>query len=80
MVQENPGIPMPTLGVDLDGTILGGCQTVIDGLGAICNRHGDAEGTKGAGVRPAPRHAELAVNLAGTMATFLLATWEAKHK
>ena len=60
--------------------ILGGCQTVVEGLGAICNRHGDAHGTKSAGVRPAPRHAELAVNLAGTMATFLLATWESKHK
>ncbi len=60
--------------------ILGGCQTVVEGLGDICNRHGDAHGTKSAGVRPAPRHAELAVNLAGTMATFLLATWESKHK
>lgn len=60
--------------------ILGGCQSVIEGLGAMCNRHSDANGTGKAGVRPAPRHAELAVNLAGTMATFLLATWEAKHK
>jgi uncharacterized protein YfkK (UPF0435 family) len=60
--------------------ILGGCQTVVEGLGAMRNRHSDADGTGPSGVRPAPRHAELAVNLAGTMATFLLATWEAKHK
>jgi hypothetical protein len=26
-------------------------------------------------VKPKPRHAELAVNLAGTMASFLVATW-----
>lgn len=60
--------------------ILGGCQNVVDGLGAMQERHTDADGTETAGVRPASRHAELAVNLAGTMATFLLATWEAKHK
>ena len=60
--------------------ILGGCQTVVEGLGAMRNRHSDAHGTGKAGVRPAPRHAELAVNLAGTMATFLLATWESKNK
>lgn len=60
--------------------ILGGCQTVVEGLGALRNRLSDAHGTGKAGVRPAPRHAELAVNLAGSMATFLLATWEAKHK
>ena len=60
--------------------VLGGCQTVFEGLGAMRNRHSDAHG-KGARVaKPAPRHAELAVNLAGAMATFLLQTWEAKKK
>lgn len=58
--------------------ILGGCQAVVEGLGAMRNRHSDAHGSGKAGVRPAPRHAELAVNLAGTMATFLLATWESR--
>jgi hypothetical protein len=29
-------------------------------------------------VKPLPRHAELAVNMAGSMASFLLATFEAK--
>ena len=29
------------------------------------------------GAKPEPRHAELAVNLAGSMASFLIATWEA---
>lgn len=58
--------------------ILGGCQTVVEGLGAMRNRLSDAHGKGKAGVKPAARHAELAVNLAGTMATFLLATWEAR--
>jgi hypothetical protein len=30
--------------------------------------------------RPKPRHAELAVNLAGAMATFLVSTWQARQE
>ena len=60
--------------------ILGGCQTVVEGLGAMRNRHSDAHGKGISGIKPAARHAELAVNLSGTMATFLLQTWEAKKK
>jgi Abortive infection C-terminus len=58
--------------------ILGGCQTVVEGLGALRNRHSDAHGKGTVGARPVARHAELAVNLAGTMATFLLQTWETR--
>jgi hypothetical protein len=60
--------------------ILGGCQTVVEGLGALRNRHSDAHGKGVSSSRPAPRHAELAVNLSGTMATFLIQTWEARKK
>ncbi|MDP2811854.1 MAG: abortive infection family protein [Rhodocyclaceae bacterium] len=60
--------------------VLGGCQTVVEGLGAMRNRHSDAHGKGAAGTKPASRHAELAVNLAGAMATFLLQTWEARKK
>lgn len=60
--------------------ILGGCQTVVEGLGAIRNRHSDAHGKSAAGTKPAARHAELAVNLAGAMAMFLLQTWEARSQ
>jgi len=60
--------------------ILGGCQSVVEGLGALRNRHSDAHGKGVSGSRPAPRHAELAVNLSGTMATFLFQTWESRKK
>jgi hypothetical protein len=60
--------------------ILGGCQTVVEGLGAMRNRHSDAHGKGKSGTKPAPRHAELAVNLSGAMATFLLQTLEARQK
>lgn len=60
--------------------ILGGCQTVVEGVGAIRNRHSDAHGKGVAGSKVASRHAELAVNLSGTMATFLLQTWDSRKK
>lgn len=58
--------------------ILGGCTSVVEGLGALRNRLSDSHGTGKAGVKPAPRHAELAVNLAGSLALYLLSTWETK--
>ena len=59
--------------------ILGGCTAVVEGLGSLRNKLGDAHGKGRLPVRPSPRHAELAVNLAGAMATFLVATWEARQ-
>ena len=58
--------------------ILGGCTSVVEGLGSLRNRLGDAHGGGRARVKPAPRHAQLAVNLAGSMTSFLVATWEAR--
>ncbi len=60
--------------------ILGGCQAVVEGLGAVRNRLGDSHGQGKNPVRPQSRHAELAVNLAGSMATFLVATWQARQQ
>lgn len=59
--------------------ILGNCQSVVESLGALRNKLGDAHGIGPKRARPAARHAELAVNLAGSMATFLVATWEARR-
>jgi abortive infection Abi-like protein len=59
--------------------ILGGCYSVVNGLGTLRNRLSDSHGKGAKPVRPAPRHAELAVNLAGGMASFLVATWEARR-
>lgn len=58
--------------------ILGSCQQVVEQLGALRNKLGDAHGGGPRRARPAARHAELAVNLAGSMATFLVATWESR--
>jgi hypothetical protein len=56
--------------------ILGNCQSVVNHLGAIRNKIGDAHGQGRRPVKPKARHAELAVNLAGTMAAFLISTWK----
>ena len=60
--------------------ILGGVSSVVNGLGALRNRLGDAHGKGKAQVRPAQRHAQLAVNLAGATALFLIETWQSKNK
>ena len=59
--------------------ILGSCQSVVESLGALRNKLGDAHGGGPKKAKPAARHAELAVNLSGSMATFLVATWEARQ-
>jgi Abortive infection C-terminus len=56
--------------------ILGGCTAVVEGLGALRNRLSDSHGKGPKGAKPDTRHAELAVNLAGSVATFLIETWE----
>jgi hypothetical protein len=58
--------------------ILGGCTSVVEGLGALRNRLSDSHGKGKVGAKPAPRHAELAVNLAGAVAMFLIATLKAR--
>jgi hypothetical protein len=59
-------------------SILGNCQSIVNNLGAIRNKIGDAHGQGKLAIKPKPRHAELAVNLAGTMASFLVSTWDAR--
>jgi hypothetical protein len=54
--------------------ILGNCQSIVNSLGALRNKIGDAHGSGRRPVKPRPRHAELAVNLAGAMAAFLVST------
>ncbi len=58
--------------------ILGGCTSVVQGLGSLRNKLSDAHGKGRSRVKPAPRHAELAVNLSGSMASFLVAALMAK--
>ncbi len=60
--------------------ILGGCTSVVLGLGELRNRVGDAHGQGPRPIKPLPRHAELAVNLSGTMSAFLIATLEAREE
>jgi hypothetical protein len=65
---------------DIFKQILGSCQSVVQGLGSLRNKLGDAHSLGPVRARPSPRHAELAANLSGAMATFLVSTWEARKK
>ena len=58
--------------------ILGACTTIVKELGSVRNRHSDAHAAGRTRYRLAARHASLAVNLAGSMALFLIETHEAR--
>ena len=60
--------------------ILGGCTAIVEALSSLRNRLSDAHGKGKIGSKPASRHAELAVNLSGALAIYLLATWEARNE
>lgn len=55
--------------------ILGGAMTLVNGIGTLRNRLSDSHGRGGKlPVKPSQRHASLAVNTAGAIATFLVET------
>lgn len=58
--------------------ILNGCQSVVEGVNAARGKLGSSHGKSNAQLKnlPVSRHAELIVNLSGTMATFLIKTWK----
>ncbi|MET4217334.1 hypothetical protein ACVWWG_004054 [Bradyrhizobium sp. LB7.2] len=60
-------------------SILGSCQNIVNNIGTIRNKIGDAHGQGRRAVRPSARHAALVVNLAGAMAMFLIETQTARQ-
>jgi hypothetical protein len=58
--------------------ILGGCASVVEGLGSLRNKIGDAHAKGKRPLRVLPRHAHLAVNFAGAMALYLVETFAAR--
>lgn len=60
-------------------TILGNCQSIVQSIGALRNKGSDAHAGGRSRVPIKPRHAALTVNLAGSMALFLIETWQAKN-
>ncbi len=59
--------------------VLGGCTAVVEGLGSVRNKVGDAHGAGRRPVNVTERHAHLVVNLAGAMATFIIQTWRERR-
>ena len=61
-------------------SILGGAMTLVNGIGTLRNKLSDSHGRGGLPVKPSPRHASLAVNTAGAIATFLVETFNERKK
>jgi hypothetical protein len=59
--------------------ILGSAASIVEGLGTLWNKVGDAHGTGRKPVKVKPRHAALAVNMAGSMALFLIETANSRN-
>ena len=60
-------------------SILGGAMTLVNGIGTLRNKLSDSHGRGGLPVKPSPRHASLAVNTAGAIATFLVETFNERN-
>lgn len=61
--------------------ILGGAMNLVNGIGTLRNRFSDAHAQSGkVPVKPSERHAKLAVNTAGAVATFLVETYLERAK
>ncbi len=60
--------------------VLGNCQAVVNGLAAIRNTLGDAHGKSNSDIQAAAPYAELAVNLAGAVVTFIVSVWQSMRK
>ena len=60
-------------------TLFTACAEVIKGIGSLRNSLSDAHGRGPFGTMPDWRHAELAVNLSGAMATYLAAVWKGRQ-
>jgi len=56
--------------------LFGNCQSIINAIASVRNELGDAHGKSGASPTTDKLHAELTVNLAGSLATFLMGQWE----
>lgn len=76
LTSETLGLAPSQHTVEAFKKILGGCTAVVYNLATLRNRLGDAHGRAPGGIRPAARHSRLAVNLAGSMAVFLIETFE----
>jgi len=60
--------------------VLSGCFSIINGLASLRNSLGDAHGKTTNYQKPGKMHADLAINLAGSLSIFLIAIFDEKYK
>lgn len=61
-------------------SILGNCQSVVQSIGSLRNKGSDSHAGGRSRVSFKPRHAALTVNLAGSMALFLVETFQSRSE
>lgn len=61
-------------------TILGAIATIVNRLAELRNTYGDSHGKGRNAAKISPRHAALAVNLAGSLAAFIVDTWAERSR
>lgn len=65
--------------IDVFKQILTGISTVVNGFSSLRNDYGDAHGKDDQNYIPEQRHAELVINLAGSLSAFIIDTYETKQ-
>jgi hypothetical protein len=75
LVAENLSLAPDQYQEELFRQILGGAQSIVEGLGSVRNKLSDSHGKGSRPVKPSSRHAELAVNIAGSISSFLIQTY-----
>jgi abortive infection Abi-like protein len=58
--------------------MLSSAAAVVEGLCSLRNKIGDARGEGEGSTKPSARHAQVAANIAGAAAIFVVETWEAR--
>ncbi len=58
--------------------ILTGITSVVQGFGTLRNEYGDAHGKGRSSYTPEQRHAELVINLAGSLSSFIIDTYNSR--
>jgi len=79
MVAERLNLAASQQSAETLRSVFGSVSNVVGRLAEFRNRHGDSHGHGREAVEIDPRHAALAVNLAGSVAAFIVETWTSRR-
>jgi hypothetical protein len=80
LIKKNLNLDPKNHNIETFKQILTGVTSVVQGFGSLRNDYGDAHGKGSNSYIPEQRHAELVINLAGSLSSFLIDTYNARIK